>query len=1094
MFRYILLLFLVVFLSFSGRTSHVAGGDITWTCQGGNYVFQLVFYRDCNGADINPVSETLDVWGHPSVSSITLSFISRTDISPICTAVAGGPPAVVCGSGPNAGNGLGAIEKVIYRSAPIALPGTPPASGWVFTYQNFSRSGAISNLVDPSTKGTTLVSKMFAIPGSAGCVDNSPQFLQDPYFVSCAGDPYAYNMNAVDPDLDSLHISFSSPLDHFPSQTYNPPSSPVALQFEAGYSVTSPTPGTSMNAANIPAQINPGSGELTFLSMNIGSYVVKITAKSYRNGILIAEVDREMQLFVKACAGTNTPPDIVGPFGGLFETTVNAGTLVNFNLNATDVEVLQDGSPQNNLLSASGLMFGTGFTSTTGCAIAPCATLNATPLITMPQGVTTNFNWQTDCDHLVTPFGTTEDVIPYHFVFKVQDDYCPTPKVSYVTVTINIVNPGILDAPEIDCIQTDAAGNLTLSWTPIVDPFGTFTEYRIYSVQSGLVGTVPTIGSNSFTFPGAGQDEAYTIAVASGCDGNALRFSDTVSNIHLDLNNPLNGTAVLQWNAPTNPAQIGMNAYYHIYREYPAGVWSIYDSVPFGTTFYIDTIDICDVFLNYQIVLPNTPCDYSSIIAGDQFQDMITPDIPMITSVTIDTLTGNVVFNWNQNNQPDTYGYVIYGEDANGFIVEIDTVWGIANTNYTHTVNTANGPLTYSVAAFDSCWTAVVPPTYQTSAKAPVHTTSFLTSTLDICTQKITLNWSSYIGWSGVDHYDIYVRVDGQAWSMAGTAAGNSFVLDALPNKNYCIAIEAVATTGARSFSNIACLFTTAPLKPAVNYLRVATVSGDAVTIRHFIDNSVTITGLSLQRKTPGGTFEEIAILPAGVATSSYTDEDVDVHSNSYVYRVQIIDSCGLYADFSNEAQTILLTLQKDDVAKRNYLSWNNYQSFDGSILGYQIYRGIDNVFGGAPIATVPVGQRSFEDDVNDVISNGTICYYVEALEAINTYSFAEVSQSNVNCMVLPPLVYIPNAFMPDGINKIFRPVISDFDATQYAFSIYDRYGQVIFHTNAYDQGWDGVISASGKMAEPGVYNYLVQVVDGYGVQIIHRGHVTLLK
>ena len=137
MARITALLLGIFLISFNGRTTHVLGGDITWKCQGGDYVFELVFYRDCNGADISTVSANIDVWNHPTLNQITLNYISREDLSPICSSVAGGPSQLNCGNGPNGGTGLGAIEKIIYRSLPIAIPGTPPAEGWIFTFQNF---------------------------------------------------------------------------------------------------------------------------------------------------------------------------------------------------------------------------------------------------------------------------------------------------------------------------------------------------------------------------------------------------------------------------------------------------------------------------------------------------------------------------------------------------------------------------------------------------------------------------------------------------------------------------------------------------------------------------------------------------------------------------------------------------------------------------------------------------------------------------------------------------------------------------------------------------------------------------------------------
>lgn len=1093
-----LLLLLILSLSFSGNASHVMGGDITWTCQGGgNYVFQLVFYRDCNGAMVNTSFETLRVWGHPTVTSIQVDFVSSSDVSPYCNQVPGGPVPLDCGVGQGGGNGVGAIEKAVYKSAPIALGGIPPASGWIFTYENFSRSASITNLVNPDTYGITLVAKMFPIPGAAGgCIDNSPQFLQEPYFVSCSGEPYSYNMNGVDPDLDSLYISFGEALNHFPGQNWNPPGTPAPVPYEIGFSANSPTPGTSLNAGNIPAQVDPANGNLTFLSYTTGNFAVKIVAKSYRYGVLIAQVEREMQLAVMNCNGNNTAPDIAGPFGGLFETTVNAGTLVNFNLSSSDVEFLQDGTPQDNIMFPTGLNFGNNYTDpNNGCAIAPCATLNITPPITMQQGVNTTFNWQTDCGHLVNPYGDEAAVVPYHFVFKVQDNYCQVPKVSYATITINVVNPGIVPAPQINCIQTNTSNDVTISWNQVPDPMGTFTEYRIYTVQNGLLATIPAIGTTSYVHPGVGQQYDYLIASASGCSGNSLKFADTVSNIWLDLNNPGNGTAILQWNDPITPASPGMGAYYHIYREYPAGSgnWTLRDSVPYGLNFYFDTIDICQAYLNYQIILPNVPCDYTSNIQGDDFEDQIAPDIPVLYTASIDTLTGQVTVTWNQNDEPDTYGYVIYVQDANGAIVELDQVFGIDDTSYTYSPDITLGPLTYSVAAFDSCWTTTVPPTYQTSAKGEIHTTNFLSAALNVCTRTVDLSWTGYFGWDDLGQYEILGKSTAMSWTNFGTTSGTDFQVDVQEGETYTFAVMAISASGDTAFSNPVSLFISSPGQPAYNYLQVATVTDSEVELRHYLDASINIAYVSVQRFNDGQ-FEEIGqIQPAG-GTLTFTDTDVDVSSYSYTYRMQVIDSCNRPGQISNEARTILLTVQDDDVEKLTYLYWNPYGDWNGSILGYNVYRGYDGVFSGAPIATVSPGQYYFSDDVNNVVSDGRICYKVEAVESFNIFGLAERSFSNEACITLPPLIYIPNAFTPGGLNPVFKPILSDFDPVDYDFTILDRWGQAVFRTNQPDEGWDGHIDLSGKMAETGTYVYMVTLHDGDGIEIIKRGHVTLLK
>jgi gliding motility-associated-like protein len=1093
--KILFLLTLFITLTTALRASHVMGGEITWQCQNGNYVFTLVFYRDCNGAEINSINESLRVWNHPTLSSISLPFVSRTDISPTCNPVTGSPQPLDCGNGISGGNGVGAIEKIVYRSAPIAISGVPPAGGWVFTYENFSRSANLTNITNPSNYGITLAAKIYATPGMSTNCDSSPIFLQEPYFVSCAGTPFQYNMNAVDPDLDSLAIGFGIPYNNFPTGIYQPPTNPIPIPFDPSFSYLSPTPGTSLNALNVPATINASNGQLNFTSLNIGNYVVKVLVKSYRNGLLIGEVEREMQIVVTACTDNNTPPVINAPFaGGSFETTINAGSLVTFTLNSVDPELLQDGSPQNNLLTASGAMFGTNFTSTTGCGTIPCATLNTAPIISGVQGSTVNFSWQTSCDHLVGADGNALDFVPYYFVFKVQDDYCQVPKVRYATVTINVANFGVIQAPSIQCIQSDVNENVTIQWSPVADPTGSFVAYQVHSVQGGLLATINSIATTSWTDPAVTQANDYFISLVSGCNGNALRNSDTVSNIFLNLVNPSNGTALLQWNDPVSAAWPSMDDQYYIYREYPTGTWTLIDSVNYGVNAFIDTIDICQAYLSYQVVLNNTPCDFTSNIQGDDLEDMLTPDIPVISSVSIDTATNQMQINWNQNSQSDTYGYVIYTFDANGFLFELDTVWGIGSTNYSYPADLTTGPYSYSVAAFDSCYTPAIPPTFQTSAKADVHTSIFLTHELLICSSEVKLSWTPYVGWGAIDHYEVWGSMQNGPWTQYGTSVNTTLTLSVVDLMDYCFFVKAVSDVGVESFSNKHCLSILAPTLPGNHYFKVAAVNGSQVELRHLTDNSGGVTAISFERMDDSGAFVQVAQIPVSTNLISYTDADVDVTEFSYTYRARIIDSCGRPGGVSNQAQTILLRSEKDDVRLLCYLQWNPYQNWNGPILGYRLYRGIDGIFSSTPLAFLPHDVLTYLDDLNETTFTGKVCYYVEAIEGSNVYNAPELSKSNETCEVFEPIIYVPNAFIVTGINNTFFPVISNFDPTEYHFTILDRWGQTVFRSNTPGEVWDGTVQGTSKPAETATYVYMVELQDGNGTEIIKRGHVSLLR
>ena len=1096
--KYSLILILLFGFYSKVNASHAMGGELTYKCVGGNaYVFELAFYRDCNGAEVNIVSENLRVWNHSSITSISLPFVSRQDVSPLCNALPGFASQLQCGSGSAGGNGIGAIERVLYRSLPIVLNGIPPAAGWIFTYENYSRSGALTNISNPSTYGITLAAKIFAIPSAtgSGCTDSSPQFLQEPYFVSCAGSPYRYNMNAVDPDLDSIHFDFGVPFNYFPGANYNPPITPNPIAFEPGFSYTNPTPDATFNASNIPAAVDPLTGELTFTCFNSGNYLVKIRVQSFRQGVLISEVEREMQLVVMPCNSANNSPVITPPFGGSFSTTVNAGDLLTFNLNAVDPEFLQDGTtPQQLYLTASGPMFGAGLTSSTGCDIEPCAMLNSAAPISGSQQVSTTFTWQTTCDHLVNQYGISADVIPYNFVFKVQDDYCPVPKISYVTVTIFVVNPGIIPSTQISCIETNDLGELTINWAPVSNPLGTFVEYQLNSLENGLLATFTDISTTSAIVPAINSANHFYIGVRSGCNGNITKNSDTIANIRLNVVNPNNGTAILQWNKPkTNPLS-SYNSYYHIYREFPTGVFSLIDSTQYATTTYKDTIDICQAYISYKIILPTEVCDFTSNVAGDDFEDMLTPDIPTILSAGIDTATSEILLIWNQNQQPDTYGYVVYTFNDAGFLVELDTVWGISNTSYGYATDLSTGPFSYSVAAFDSCYTSAVPVTYQTSAKSPIHVTMKVSSKVFMCEQEVELSWSKYRG-QPVMEYRIFAKNNG-AWSQVSATSDTIIRIPVSGGGAYCFVIQAVFVNGNKAFSDPTCFQVPFPQQPSYHYFKLATVEQGNIELHDYIDESVGVQEVIFQRLNFDNAYEEIARVSANSDNVFFLDSTADVREKPWQYRSRYVDSCGTTGNPANVVKTVFLSGVADEIELINFIQWTPYEGFNGSIIEYRIYRGPNGVFDPSPIAVVPSGQLTYEDDVKVIDFKGEICYRIEAIEALNFYNFAEKSHSNDFCFVYKPLIYIPNAFTPDGdnLNDSFLPILTNIDPIEYSLNIYNRWGQVIFETADALIGWNGKIQSSGLDATNDTYFYQVQVNDANGVQISKRGFVSLLR
>ena len=161
----------------------------------------------------------------------------------------------------------------------------------------------------------------------------------------------------------------------------------------------------------------------------------------------------------------------------------------------------------------------------------------------------------------------------------------------------------------------------------------------------------------------------------------------------------------------------------------------------------------------------------------------------------------------------------------------------------------------------------------------------------------------------------------------------------------------------------------------------------------------------------------------------------------------------------------------------------------------YNIYRSINGVYGSSPIATVPATQRYYEDQIANFVgtnSNGEFCYYIEAVENMNSYGISATSLYNESCVTQDPLVYVPNGFVIGGANPIWKPVINLVDFTTYHVQVFGRQGHMVFDSTDPYKGWDGTYR--GKPAMIGVYVYQIELKDGGGNPFVVSGHVTLVR
>lgn len=667
----------------------------------------------------------------------------------------------------------------------------------------------------------------------------------------------------------------------------------------------------------------------------------------------------------------------------------------------------------------------------------------------------------------------------------------------------------VLDPPSLRCASVGLNGDVTLTWVVPSDPNNVFSEYRVYfsdvsdSGPFSVVTTSNVYGLSTLVHAAAGADTGprwyYMTTVSVDAPPNESVPSDTLQTIFLTVvqSTPL-GSAVLDWNLLHDPPLATSDDEQLVQREFPQGTWSLVEAVDELTDHYQQVIDICEDSLTYRIALHDQlGCISYSNLTGDVFADVTPPSAPEVVTVSVDTATNQVVLDWEPSPEPDTDGYIIFLIDGNNNYI-IDTVFGQGNTSFVWDDSAAGeGAESYTVAAFDTCLTGN-PPSPNTSATKPAHTSIFTTATYDRCAASCQIFWTPYIGWDVVN-YEVYAAFNGGPAVLISTVPGFTHAYtheDLEPFSEYCYTVKAIGdSTFMRSLSNQVCQLTDYPALPASNYLRVATVvAPDHIVVVDSVDGSASVRRYRLERTNNGGPWEEVASQPgSGSPTVVFNDLDVITDLRSYSYRVIVEDSCGVEALTSNTGTTMLLVAEAG-VDGVNRLRWNGYEEWAGTVSGYTVYRSIgEGPF--EPIAFNAPDDWDLDDPVNNFYtSNGRFCYYIEAVETGNPSGIDALSNSNTACAIQQEAVWVPNAFnaaSETAQNTHFQPVVAFVDVKGYEFIIFNRWGQEIWSTTDVYEPWNGTVN--GNYVPQGVYAYYVAVYNGAGKKFEERGTVTFL-
>jgi len=89
--------------------------------------------------------------------------------------------------------------------------------------------------------------------------------------------------------------------------------------------------------------------------------------------------------------------------------------------------------------------------------------------------------------------------------------------------------------------------------------------------------------------------------------------------------------------------------------------------------------------------------------------------------------------------------------------------------------------------------------------------------------------------------------------------------------------------------------------------------------------------------------------------------------------------------------------------------------------------------------------------------------------------------------------VLVPSAFTPnsDGLNDLLRPRYNGIKRLDY-FSVYDRWGQLVFNTTDMTKGWDGKIN--GQLQGNGTFVWIINAEGFDGKKFQLKGTTTIIK
>jgi gliding motility-associated-like protein len=501
---------------------------------------------------------------------------------------------------------------------------------------------------------------------------------------------------------------------------------------------------------------------------------------------------------------------------------------------------------------------------------------------------------------------------------------------------------------------------------------------------------------------------------------------------------------------------------------------------------------------------------YVNTNTGEQFWQyqirMICGGLPTATSIVVDNqrpITPNLRRVYISNNQPilewdsspssDVIGYQIYKENPynSGDFFPYPALNQLQTGNQFVDVGATDLLVRYAIVAVSPCNKSLLGEGGADSTTGP-HTSIFMSANIDTCAQALNISWNEYENWAeGIENYEIWASKNQAPAQVIGSSQSPNFTYAPIEDGDQLdIFIRAVERNrgGNSATSNSISLQTRANRPMDFSYLSALTVdANNNINIDWIWDNDSDFASATILRDGVG----IFAPSDGSQTQNNYTDATATPATQAHQYQIVSLDDCGFEVR-STKGKTIFL--QAEPLTNfRNRVSWSPFELDSAQVQDYQVFR----TLGGTTQRIATVSDTIYIDELNTSQENQyDACYHVVATAILRlprqSARYAN-SRSNTDCALQNATLQMPNAFAPDGYNRLFRPVlVFGRSISNYSLQIFNRYGGLIFSSSDIFTGWDG--KQNGEALPQGVYVYRLQYNQPDGATISQQGTVMLIR